>query len=282
MAYKSDFQKVVEFNHIFGVKLHTTPQFDIFNTEPNNVEFCLKLIREEIKELNDAIKTEDYIETIDALADIIYVVMGMNARLGTNMDSVFDIIIKTLKSHGSITQLKSWFEENKNKHYTFNGLTDNSLPTNFERVIHYHGFEEVKHSTFKYIENVEFIMLTLDCINNCLAKLEIHAKNDYVKTIKYLGYILYYCYYMSILLNTDMDKVFTIVHDNNMSKSCDSEEEAKMSVQAYLAKPLQIYDSPTYRLAPDNTHWVVYNASDKKILKSCKWLPVDLTIIYKQ
>jgi predicted HAD superfamily Cof-like phosphohydrolase len=286
MAYKSDFQKVVEFNHQFGVHLHTSPKFDIFATEPNNVEFCLKLIREEIKELNDALHTKDYIETIDALADIIYVVMGMSARLGTDMDEVFPIIMKTMVSRDNSTIIETWFNNNSNKSYTFTGMTDNDMPTNFEQVLeYYHDFNETKHMTFKYMENGKLIMATLDCINNCLKKLEKYAttEKNYVKTIKYLGYILYYSYDMSALLETNMDKAFNIVHKNNMSKLCSTEADAKESVSWYLSQKDKLgYESPTYRLAPDGIHWVVYNESTKKILKSIKWKPVDLTILYKQ
>ncbi len=154
----SNFEKVVNFNTQFGVKLHNKPQSNIFTTEPNNVEFAMKLIREEVKELEEAVKNKDYIETIDALTDILYVVYGMGARIGVNMD-----------------------------------------------------------------------------------------------------------------------KAFNLVHENNMSKLCTTEDDAKKSVQFYLDNKEKLgYDSPNYRLAEDGKHYVVYNESTKKVLKSIKWEPVDL------
>lgn len=285
MAYKSDFQKVVEFNHQFGVHLHKSPQFDIFSTEPNNVEFCLKLIREEIRELNDAINTKDYIETIDALADIIYVVMGMSARLGTDMDEVFHIIIKMIVARENTLPLQLWFTNNSNRAYKFDSLTSSDIPSNFQQVLEYCSeFNETKHMSFKHIQNCKLILTTLECINNSLTKLEFYSKTkqNYVKTIKYLGIILYYSYYMSTLFETNMDKAFDIVHENNMSKLCSTESDAKESVEWYLSQKEKLgYDSPNSRKAPDNKHWVVYNESTKKILKSIKWKPVDLTILYK-
>ena len=65
-----------------------------------------------------------------------------------------------------------------------------------------------------------------------------------------------------------------------MSKLCKTEEEAQQSVEYYIQNKEQLgYDSPAYRRAPDGIHWVVYNESTKKILKSINWKPVDLTEI---
>ena len=161
MSNQTNFEKVVDFNTQFGVKIHSTHQPKIFDTEPNNVEFAMKLIREEMKELEEAVKNKDYIETVDALADILYVVYGMGTRIGVNMDKVFDI-----------------------------------------------------------------------------------------------------------------------VHQNNMSKLCLTEEDAKASVNYYLMNQEKFgYDSPAYRLADDGKHYIVYNQNTKKVLKSIKWEPVDLSFV---
>lgn len=90
----SNFQKVVDFNTSFGVLTDTNlqPKLNIFDENPKEPEFCLKLIREEVKELEQAVKEKDMIETADALADILYVVYGMGARLGLNMDTIFNLV----------------------------------------------------------------------------------------------------------------------------------------------------------------------------------------------
>lgn len=159
----TNFEDVVDFNLNFGVLQTSIFQHNpnIFNDDPKQVEFCLNLIREEMKELEQAVKDKDYVETVDALADILYVVYGMGARIGVNMDAAFKK-----------------------------------------------------------------------------------------------------------------------VHDNNMSKLCKSEQEAIESVEFYTQNKDKLgYDSPCYRKAPDNIHWVVYNQSTKKILKSIKWRPVDLSYV---
>ena len=157
----SNFQKVLDFNTQFGVVQNKTltPNPTIFDTDPQKVEFCLKLIREEAKETEEAVKNKDFVETVDGLVDQLYVIYGMLARIGV-----------------------------------------------------------------------------------------------------------------------DADKAFDLVHENNMSKLCKTEEEAQRSVKYYIDNAWSFgYDSPCYRKAPDDVHWVVYNRSTNKILKSIEWKPVDLT-----
>lgn len=154
----SNFQKVVDFNTQFGVLDGLLLKPNILTEDPKTVEFCLKLIREEARETEEAVKNKDFIETVDGLLDQLYVIYGMLARIGI-----------------------------------------------------------------------------------------------------------------------DADKAFALVHDNNMSKLCSTEEEAQRSVQYYIDNKQLGYDSPSYRKAPDTVHWVVYNISTKKILKSIEWKPVDLT-----
>ncbi len=159
------FQKVVDFNRQFGVleSNNLVPKPDILTMDPCTVEFCLKLIREENKELEQAVKDNDFVEVIDAIGDSIYVLLGMSARLGVNMDNAFSLI-----------------------------------------------------------------------------------------------------------------------HENNMSKLCKTEEEAQRSVDYYEKNKEKLgYDTPSYRKAVDDIHWVVFNGSTQKILKSIEWKPVDLTFVCK-
>lgn len=90
----SNFEKVKHFNLSFGVKLHDTPQPNIFNSEPDSVQMSLKLIDEEVGELHQAVNEKDYKEVCDALADILYVVYGMGARMGLDMDKALDLVHK--------------------------------------------------------------------------------------------------------------------------------------------------------------------------------------------
>jgi len=87
---KSNFQKVIDFNYTMGIlpsrEIKVEP--DVIIKDPKKVEYCLKLIREEVEELEEAVKENDYVEMADALADILYVVYGMGARVGLDMDRI--------------------------------------------------------------------------------------------------------------------------------------------------------------------------------------------------
>jgi len=90
---KTNFDKVADFNTTAAVERVTekpTPQ--VFETHPKMIETCLSLIREEVSELEAAVKGHDLVETRDALADMIYVVYGMAFRLGINADADFELV----------------------------------------------------------------------------------------------------------------------------------------------------------------------------------------------
>ena len=88
----SNFDKVVTFNKVFGVPVHETVQKKIFTQNPKLVDLRLSLIKEEVKELEEAIQNHDMPEVIDDLADILYVVYGAGASFGINLDKAFDIV----------------------------------------------------------------------------------------------------------------------------------------------------------------------------------------------
>lgn len=161
---KSHFQKVLEFNKAFGVQTHFTRNKDIFKDNLKLLKYRMSLIDEEVTELRDAIKDKDFIEIIDALADIEYVVLGAYTALGI-----------------------------------------------------------------------------------------------------------------------DADRAFDIVHKSNMSKLCRTEEEAQETVEYYRKNAAKLgYDSPNYRRSDDGIHYVVYNESTSKILKSIKYTPAKFDSIVNE
>lgn len=87
------FEKVREFNDAFGVD-HVADGMDpnVTHNRPELVEQCLGLIREETRELEDAVEAHDFNEVRDALSDIMYVVLGMSYRLGIDADKDFTIV----------------------------------------------------------------------------------------------------------------------------------------------------------------------------------------------
>ena len=102
---------------------------------------------------------------------------------------------------------------------------------------------------------------------------------DMVETADALGDLIVVVQGMACHLGLDLDEVFRQVHESNMSKICQTEEEAKETVKKYEENDDR-YDSPDYRPTGDG-RFVVFNKSTGKILKSHKYKPVDLTWVKK-
>ena len=81
----SNFEDVKTFMKTFGQMVKTKPQF------PNEETMQLRydLIKEELNELDQAMKTKDLKEVADALTDILYVTYGAGYAYGINLDKCF-------------------------------------------------------------------------------------------------------------------------------------------------------------------------------------------------
>tara|TARA_Y100000310_G_scaffold330632_1_gene402617 strand:+ start:325 stop:864 length:540 start_codon:yes stop_codon:yes gene_type:complete len=88
----TNFEKVVQFNKIFGVPAFQAPQVKICTENPKLVQHRIDLITEEVQELKDAFANNDFPEIIDALSDILYTVYGMGVSIGVNLDRSFELV----------------------------------------------------------------------------------------------------------------------------------------------------------------------------------------------
>lgn len=75
----------------------------------------LSLIEEEIKELEEAVEQNNFIEIIDALADILYVTYGAGCSFGINLDTSFDIVhssnmTKLCKNENEAKETVEWYK----------------------------------------------------------------------------------------------------------------------------------------------------------------------------
>ena len=116
MADKTNFEKVIEFNKMFGIPTNDTPQKDMFTEDPKLVEYRMSLIREEVQELEDAVKDNDITETLDALGDILYVVYGMGVTLGLDLDKGMGLVhnsnmSKLCKTEEEAQETVTWYKE---------------------------------------------------------------------------------------------------------------------------------------------------------------------------
>ena len=100
----NNFDKVCLFNKVFGLPHHQTLQKDIFTQNPKLVKLRLDLITEEVNELQDAIKTQNMKEVIDALSDILYVVYGAGSSFGIDLNESFNIVHQSNMSKSCKTE----------------------------------------------------------------------------------------------------------------------------------------------------------------------------------
>ena len=82
----SNFNKVGIFMKTFGQEVKTKPSFSSDKINKLRID----LIKEELDELQDAMKNNDLLEVADALTDILYVTYGAGHAFGIDLDKCFD------------------------------------------------------------------------------------------------------------------------------------------------------------------------------------------------
>jgi predicted HAD superfamily Cof-like phosphohydrolase len=242
------------------------------------IKLRLDLIKEEIEELNDAIKQNDVIEQRDACADILYVVYGMADVLGISIDDLFTDKIQNKSNSNTINNTTSTnFNNvkqfaNEIKEYKigeqFRNLSIPNSNCNLET--------EIKKTTIELIRiNMNRIYLELEF--SC-SKYNYEENNKIkVEIANHIYELLKWTYLMTIEMGVDADADFDIVHNSNMSKLCDNEEDAKETVNDYKNKynsRVSPYDSPYYYYLPNLNKWIVKNLSTGKALKNIKYKKV--------
>jgi|TARA_B110000971_G_scaffold81830_1_gene83937 predicted HAD superfamily Cof-like phosphohydrolase len=119
----SNFQSVKNFMQTFGQEVKIKAEF------PNKkiIQLRYELIKEEIEELNQAIKNKDIIEVADALTDILYVTYGAGHAFGVDLDKCFDEVQQSNMSKlgpdgkpiynesGKVMKGPNYFKPNLNK-----------------------------------------------------------------------------------------------------------------------------------------------------------------------
>mgnify|MGYP003984577731 FL=1 len=81
----SNFKDVKIFMDKFGQMVRTNPQFP----DDKTMQLRLDLIKEELSELEEAMKTKNLKEIADALTDILYVTYGAGYAYGIDLDECF-------------------------------------------------------------------------------------------------------------------------------------------------------------------------------------------------
>ena len=81
----SNFEDVKTFMETFGQMVRTKPQFP----DEKTIQLRCVLIKEELNELEHAMKTKNLKEVADALTDILYVTYGAGYAYGIDLDKCF-------------------------------------------------------------------------------------------------------------------------------------------------------------------------------------------------
>jgi predicted HAD superfamily Cof-like phosphohydrolase len=81
----SNFKDVKIFMEKFGQMVRTKPQFP----DDKTMKLRLDLIKEELNEFEEAMKTKNLKEVADALTDILYVTYGAGYAYGVDLDQCF-------------------------------------------------------------------------------------------------------------------------------------------------------------------------------------------------
>ena len=116
----NNFDKVRNFMRIMGQQVPSQP------VKPETVEPITKLrislIEEELNELKEAVKNNDFVEVLDALADILYVKYGAGAAWGVDLQKAFDLVhdsnmSKICSSQSEAEETVKWYKEHPEKGY---------------------------------------------------------------------------------------------------------------------------------------------------------------------
>ena len=122
--------------------------------------------------------------------------------------------------------------------------------------------------------NKQLQKLRIDLIKEELSELETALNNnDKVETLDALGDLLYVVLGAAHCLSFEnvFEKAFDKIHESNMSKFCDTYEEAIDTFNYYSEKNIDV------RIEDVNNKFIIKRESDGKTLKNVNYQPVNLT-----
>ena len=252
----SPYEKVVEFNKAFDYKVYSIHDGNALELHISDSKYRYSLIHEEgVIELGTAINNNDRVETMDGIADLLYVLYGACYTYDLNPD----IMINS-------------FFENYNEFYNRTKL-------------------DVYNCSLEHTDYYQSLLKNIENVRVCLLE-----KKNVIELYSVLIKTIINTFKLGFSLRVDINKIFDIVHNSNMSKLCKNEEEAKETVSFYKAKyemyinhyqefcdrfgkdseeakiVYSPYDSPYYYKS--GNYYLVKNKSTGKALKSINYIPV--------
>jgi predicted HAD superfamily Cof-like phosphohydrolase len=179
-TYPSPFVLVETFQLTFGHSVRATPKIDV----PER-KLRISLLDEEVQELLTAVKEDDFIEVVDAIADILYVAYGAALCHGINIDHRMGNMDHISPSN----QITRTLNSEKASMPTIPHLSSLALAKEVPSIVA--AFKEYRTASDNGMVNE---------LGNALVK------------------IIFYCYALSKRLGVNIDEVMAEVQASNMSK----------------------------------------------------------------
>lgn len=138
----TNFNKIKQFHLAFGHPINDTHQTNVFDNDQKLVKLRLDLIKEEVRELEEAIDQKKFTEVIDALTDILYVTYGAGAAFGIDLDKAYDIVHKSNMSKLCINEeeaketVKEYLKQYKNGNTKYDSPNYKLAPDGINYVIY--------------------------------------------------------------------------------------------------------------------------------------------------
>lgn len=166
-------------------------------------------------------------------------------------------------------------------------MSKDKMSSNYEKVLEFNKAFGVKTNTTPQFDifknNDKLVQYRLSLIEEEFNELKEAVKtHDFTECLDGLGDSLYVIYGFFSALGVNGDDIFDIIHKSNMSKICDTENDAIETIKRYKEEIPQRYDSPAYRKSDCGKYFVVYNESTMKILKSYKYQKVNFTSLLEK
>lgn len=161
---------VYEFHEAFGLTIHKINDVNIFN-DTKMVSLRIKLIEEEFNEFCMAFETNNLIEIIDAMADILYVVYGACISFGITLPT-FPQKLKQLNTPTHMEQFKN------NKFYCEQYINSMKIFINDLKIsLNRHNCRDIHTSLYCMVNSTLSLSMTSLCIDIIQAFDIVHKSN---------------------------------------------------------------------------------------------------------
>lgn len=269
---KTNYEKIIEFHQSFGL-----PYFSELNQQElqnfKTVSLRVKLINEEFNELFTA---KTLVTQLDAIGDLLYVVYGAGASFGINLDEEFEKVFQFNVQHAKNSSFYNSLNSEIKKIYF---ADDVCIRSNFQKIlylcprigisIHQPGIPQPNYLVAE--KSIKFRRLIKTLSHSLLMEDHESVKNILVQMLIALYCVGYFCHF-------DLDKLYDEIHRSNMSKLCNSEDEAKETIEWYTQNQSTRYPKVAYHKSIDDKHYIVFDQNTDKRLKSIHYTAPNIDL----